>query len=81
MNGGSVNRRYAHLAPMTTSLGLGGCCNHGEPRKGGDRVDGRCTLSPGRDRDARYVPTIFMRRAGAVLQRRVSDSIAIMRGA
>lgn len=50
---------------------LEGCCSDGAPRKNGEAVMWKAhTLLPVRDRDARFEPTIVMRRAEEVLQRR-----------
>ena len=69
----AVNRRNTRLAPTLTCVELEGCCSDGEPRNNRESVGWKAHIIPSRDRDARFAPTIVMRLAGAVLQRRGAE--------
>lgn len=61
----SVNRLNTRLAPTFT---LGECHRDRESEKNKGQLDGKRTLLPGRDRDARVAATKVMRRAWGVFR-------------
>ena len=65
------SRRFLSHPALARAIGY--FCSDGAPRKNGGPLDGMRTLLPGHDRKACLAPTVVLRRAGEVLQRRGAE--------